>query len=159
MNPLSEPGVWCMPSESFPGEFEFMVVDPARLRIISFFVYSKDPIKRAPMPVWFENISSDTIRVRLTPNSEGTLHKYGLAGSTLFWTRYGDRFPWSLMEEREIPDWMQTRLEQAHAKMDQKERESEQADPANRHPSGTSVMPPADPASRAGGTPEASGDS
>jgi len=36
---------------------------------------------------------------------------------------------------------------------------SEQASPANRHPFGTSVMLPADPASRAGSTPEASGDS
>ncbi len=35
----------------------------------------------------------------------------------------------------------------------------EQASPANHRPSGTSGMPPADPASRAGDTPEASGDS
>jgi len=38
-------------------------------------------------------------------------------------------------------------------------QESEQASPANRHPFGTSDMLPADPASRAGSTPEASGDS
>lgn len=37
-------------------------------------------------------------------------------------------------------------------------KEAEQADAANRHPYGTSVMSPADPASRAGATPEASGD-
>ena len=36
---------------------------------------------------------------------------------------------------------------------------SEQTDPANRHPFGTSGMAPADPASRAGAMPEASGDS
>ena len=42
--------------------------------------------------------------------------------------------------------------------LDQKE-EIEQADPANRHPSGTSGMAPADSASRAGAMPEASGDS
>jgi hypothetical protein len=35
----------------------------------------------------------------------------------------------------------------------------EQADAANRHPFGTSGMPPANPASRAGDTPEAGGDS
>ena len=40
-----------------------------------------------------------------------------------------------------------------------RKEEAEQASPANRHPCGTSVMPPADPASRAGATPEASGDS
>jgi hypothetical protein len=36
---------------------------------------------------------------------------------------------------------------------------SEQASPANRHPSGTSGMAPANPASRAGAMPEAIGDS
>lgn len=35
----------------------------------------------------------------------------------------------------------------------------ELTDPANRHPFGTSVMLPADSASRAGSTPEAGGDS
>jgi len=37
--------------------------------------------------------------------------------------------------------------------------ESEQTDGANPRPFGTSVMLPADPAARAGSTPEASGDS
>jgi len=38
-------------------------------------------------------------------------------------------------------------------------QKSEQTGPANHRPSGTSVMAPADPASRAGAMPEASGDS
>ncbi len=38
-------------------------------------------------------------------------------------------------------------------------KRSEQTSPVNRHPFGTSGMPPANPASRAGSTPEASGDS
>ena len=40
-----------------------------------------------------------------------------------------------------------------------KQKEIEQTDAANRHPSGTSGMSPANPASRTGDTPEASGDS
>ena len=38
-------------------------------------------------------------------------------------------------------------------------KKAQQANPANRHPFGTSGMSPADSASRAGDTPEASGDS
>jgi hypothetical protein len=131
MNAFLSTGIWSSPSQTYPGEFEFMAIDTTTMRIVTFVVIEIDPIKRVPMKTWYRQTEPGIIDVRLKPTSEWKSHSYTIEGNTIYWIMYAKEYPWINVPENNLPEWFRDRLTQAHARMDLQEKEAEQGAAAN----------------------------
>ena len=130
MQSLLSNGVWRYQSTLHPEHYDFMVIDSARRRIITFILSTTDPIRYAPMRSWFQQQEHGVIDASLKPRSGWRTHIYKEKEDTISWF-YGDQWhPWTFISHIDAPTWLHERLRQAHEKMDLQEN-AEQGAAAN----------------------------
>ena len=111
-------GLWTYPSTTFPDLNDFMFIDEERRRIITFFVYTDNSHKYAPMRSWYEPASVTSISARLRPTCEWRVHEFQLDGNRLSWTYGGRLHTWLRVPWEQRPDWLDARLATEYSKMD-----------------------------------------
>lgn len=121
MKQLSLEGVWAYNSLNFPDYEEFMSIDESRGRIITFAIIGVDPTKYVPVRSWYHRESDTSIAMRLQANQEWQLHEFKFQNDLLLWTYGGKSHSWRRLLPEEEPDWLQSRLVDANAKMDEDE--------------------------------------
>ena len=114
-------GAWCYPAASAPGETDVMCIDEARARMVTF-VHLSTPELRVVTRHWTRRHSENELGLRLRPDVEWEIHKFKFEKGKLVWY-YGDGVhPWRPLEKSEYPDWLETELATAHARMDAEEQ-------------------------------------
>lgn len=138
---MNEPlcdGTWCHESQEFAGELDFTVVDTRRQRIVSFITASIDPIRRVPIPMWYRQDGDRTIYTRTNPLEEWSADHCHFDGEIFYWINpVSGEHPWTRILEWELPDWIESRLSQTHAKMEEQQKTAEQGTASKVDISGT----------------------
>lgn len=127
MTPNLPQGVWSFPSGLDPNELEYMVVDPAASRIVTFFVISINPVKRNVMRNWYEQVEPGLLRSRLSPASAWSLVPYMIDGPKIHWTNLKPQKPWTWVPPEIVPEWIPENVLKAYAKMDLLQKETDRA--------------------------------
>jgi hypothetical protein len=114
-------GLWTYPSITYPDHNDFMFIDEDRRRIITFVVFSVDPLHRGSMRNWYQPESSNSISAKLRPNDEWRIHDFQLDGDRLSWTYGGRLHTWRRTPWEDRPDWLDSNLASTNSKMDAEE--------------------------------------
>jgi hypothetical protein len=111
-------GVWSFPSHVFPGHEDVMWIDEARRRIVTFVVVSVNPCRRAQVRTWYMPASATSILAGLKPLELGSMHGFRLEDDVLVLLTYCGEQAWRHLPRNEFPDWLESAVKDANAKMD-----------------------------------------
>ncbi len=116
--------VWSAPSQQFPDQLEYMLIDPVRGRSISSITIEINPIKRGAISVWYKQDKPNTFSTRLNVNSEWRDSFYRLEGNIIYWrwSFDGVEFPWMLVAQSDVPEWFWERVRRSYERMDSAEQ-------------------------------------
>lgn len=95
-----------------------MFIDEDRKRIITFVVFTLDPLKRAGLRNWYRPASATSISAKMRPTDAWRVHDFLLDGDRLSWTYGGEVHTWRRVPWEERPDWLDARVVTEYAKMD-----------------------------------------
>ena len=128
---LIEDGVWKAQSLSFPTEYDYMIFDTRRSRVITYVTVSIEPVKRTTIRCWYLQTMPGLLKARLQPNGKWRDLSYKDSDSTLYWDQPEGCQPWFQISEDAVPDWLRIASKKANLKMDGAENTAEQGAAAN----------------------------
>ena len=120
VNPIG--GLWTYPSTIFPQQNDYMFIDVARNRMITFVIMREDPPWRPAIKHWYKPETDTTITARLRPTEEWRTHEYDLQSNSLNWRYGGKVHEWRRVLWEQRPDWLEAELAKANLKMDETEK-------------------------------------
>jgi hypothetical protein len=115
---------WRAPSQEFPDQLEYMLIDPEKGRCISSVTVQANPIKRSAISVWYKQGQPNVFSTRLKLSDTWRDSFYRLEGDTIFWkwSLEGVEYPWIATPESEIPEWFFDRVQRSYTKMNAAEQ-------------------------------------
>jgi hypothetical protein len=132
MNTFLPDGVWSCESINSPGETEFMVIDTAKKRIVSFMVMNVNPVRRFPVvQLWYKQITSGLIHTRRKDTAKWHEEYYESDGASVSWIKSHGTYSWTRVSPPDVPDWLDESLDRVYTEMDQHPHSAEQGAAAN----------------------------
>lgn len=114
-------GVWAYPSH-FAGYEDYMVINEATGRIVTASLIAMPPVKYHFSPHWFRRIAPCKIESRLHPAGPWTAHEFRFENEQIVWPAAAKTFLLRRPDSKETPDWLSTKVTEAHVKMDEAEK-------------------------------------
>jgi hypothetical protein len=121
MNAQLLSGVWVHGS-CFPPEENFMWIDESRQRMIDFIVATDDPLRRVPMGAWLRTEPEGNIATTLRPDGPWTVHEIAFQDGSLHLKNAGGAHALRRLPPGEYPEWLESAVSIANAKMDEMEK-------------------------------------
>jgi hypothetical protein len=109
-------------SHEFPEHSEYLVVFPDTLRIVCSVVMATNPLRQAPMSMFYVNVGPGHIRTRLRPEYEWQDDFYRIEQDKAFWSHRipnTEQHPWTLILPVDLPDWFEAFQFKAQKRMNE----------------------------------------
>jgi hypothetical protein len=118
-------GLWTHPSSQFPEVNNLMRIDELRGRIILFVPVQADPVLRTSSAIWFRRESPNSIAARLWGDKRWRLHTFEIQEDQIVWPVAGQNQVWRRVPLDQYPDWLESSVAKAYARMDEREAQGE----------------------------------
>ena len=118
-------GLWRMPSDFFPGAYDYSHFDDIRGRLVSFVIVRRGILQWKPMHVWFRLHGPNTVVASVARRMPWQAYEYRREEKSLTWVLAETLQVWERVPPGERPDWLDARLAESYTLMDARETSGE----------------------------------